>query len=232
MKLTAFALVLLTPLVLAGSTDPPGNLILIRPTPNQSVPQNSNLTFGFVSTNKQYYGLVQNIKMSYSQPDGTKVDGASFGPAITSDNSYSPAECRTFPGTSTLNSVNATQTGKCVFSSSVLSFPPFYSNLFDSVHSYTFFWDVIYVESSDSSKANSTYCGPPPFSKQNWSINSTTTVVDADLGTAVMASATSTTQDLPSKPTGKVNSGESSRRWSVFNWGTAVGMLAGIGMMV
>src|SRR5262245_15593368 len=114
MKLTALALTLLAPLVLAKSTDPPGNLILIHPAPNSRVPKNSNLTFVFVSTDKQYYGLVQNIKMSYSQPDGNKVDGASFGPAITNDNSYSPSECRTFPGTSTLNSVNATQTGKCV----------------------------------------------------------------------------------------------------------------------
>jgi hypothetical protein len=54
--------------------------------------------------------------MSYRKPDGSTVQGASFGPkdATFQSDGYSPQECRTFPGVSTINEVNATQVGKYV----------------------------------------------------------------------------------------------------------------------
>ena len=93
---------------------------------------------------------------------------------------------------------------------------------------YTFFWNVTYVESSDSTKANDSYCGPPPFSEQQWELNSTVTVVQANLGTGIMEAAASTTQNLPSKPTGKVNNGAAAVCGSIANWGSVVGLLLGL----
>jgi len=210
---TAIILALLAPLAVFASVDPPGSISLIRPNPKTSVPQYANLTYGFVSSKTQYWGLIQYIKMSYTQPDGTKIQSSTFGPAITSggtfqNSGYSPDECRSYPGATSTNAVNATQTGQ-----------------------YTFFWDVTYVESSDSTKANSSYCGPPPFSEQNWQLNSTVTVASASLGPGVVAATGSTMQGLPSKPTGRVNSGAAWVKGSAVNWGSAAGLLLGLGLM-
>lgn len=213
MKTFTLILALLAPLVFA-SVDPPGSIVLIRPEPKTHVPQNTNLTFGFASPSQQFFGLIQNVKMSYNQPDGTTVQSGSFGPAITQGGTfqtdgYSPAQCRSYPGVSTTTVVNASQVGN-----------------------YTFIWDVTYVESSDSSKANETYCGPPPFSKQNWNVNSTVTVIDVTVGSAAVAPTATTTSPLPSKPTGKVNSNAFAIQGNVANWGSALGMLVGLGMVV
>jgi len=210
---TTIILVLVAALAVFAAVDPPGSITLIRPDPKTQVPQYANLTYGFVSSKTQYWGLIQNIQMSYSQPDGSRIQSSTYGPSITSggsfqNNGYSPEECRSFPGTTTLNDVNATQTGQ-----------------------YTFFWDVTYVESSDSTKANSSYCGPPPFSEQNWVMNTTVTVVDANLGPDIVAATASTVQDLPSKPTGRVNNGAVWLGGSAANWGSAVGLLLGLGLM-
>lgn len=119
---TSIILALLAPLAVFASVDPPGSISLIRPDPKTPVPQYANLTYGFASSKTQYWGLIQNIKMSYSQPDGSKIQSTTFGPAITNgggdfqNNGYSPDECRSFPGTTTLNAVNATQTGQYVSS--------------------------------------------------------------------------------------------------------------------
>jgi len=210
---TAIILALLAPLAVFAAVDPPGSIALIRPDPEVRVPQYANLTYGFTSSKTQYWGLIQNIRMSYAQPDGSRIESSTYGPSITSGGSfensgYSPQECRSFPGTMTLNEVNATQTGQ-----------------------YTFFWDVTYVESSDSTKANSSYCGPPPFSQQTWTLNSTVTVADANLGPGIIAAIGSTTQDLPSKPTGRVNNGAVWMGGRAANWGSAVGLLLGVGLV-
>jgi hypothetical protein len=96
---------------------------------------------------------------------------------------------------------------------------------------YVFFWDIAYVESSDSTKANETYCGPPPFSEQKWLLNSTTTVVSANLGSNVVVATATTVQKLPSKPTGRVNNGAVSVGLGALNWGSAVGLLLGLGLL-
>jgi len=183
-------LVLLSSLFVFASVDTPGSISLIRPKPNTNVTQYTNLTYGVSSSNKQYWGLVENVVMWYTAPDGTQTPSPTYGPAITSggvfqDSGYTPEECRSYPGTTSLNVVNASETGN-----------------------YTFFWNVTYVESSDPTQANSTYCGPPPFSQQSWLLNSTVEVVEADFGTAVVGATSTTMQGLPSKPTGKVNSAD------------------------
>jgi len=210
-------ILLFTPLFVFASVDPPGSITLIRPNPNINVPQYANLTYGFTSSNTQYWGLIQNIRMWYMMPDGTQNESSTYGPAITSggtfqDSGYSPDECRSFPGTTTLNVVNVTETGM-----------------------YTFFWNVTYVESSNSGQANSTYCGPPPFSQQNWLLNSTVKVAEADLGTAIVGAIGTTTRGLPSKPTGRVNTGAAVGIWGEVNtliWASAAGLALGIGLMV
>lgn len=86
--------------------------------------------------------------------------------------------------------------------------------------------------SSDPTKANETYCGPGPFSKQNWDVNSTVEVIDVNVGGPAFAPTATTTSPLPSKPTGKVNSNALGVSGSVANWGSALGMLVGLGMVV
>jgi hypothetical protein len=118
---TAIILALCAPLaIFAAAVDSPDSITLIRPDPDTRVPQYANLTYGFTSSKKQYWGLIQNIKMSYTQPDGSTIQSSIYGPSITSggnfqSSGYSPEECRSFPGTTALNEVNATQTGQCVF---------------------------------------------------------------------------------------------------------------------
>lgn len=116
---TAIILALLAPLAVFAAVDAPGSITLIRPNPDSQVPQNANLTYGFASSNTQYWGLIQNIKMSYAQPDGSRIQSSTYGPSITSggsfqNNGYSPEECRSYPGMTMLNDVNATQTGQYV----------------------------------------------------------------------------------------------------------------------
>jgi len=201
---TAIILTLFASLAVFAAVDPPDSITLIRPDPDTSVPQYANLTYGFTSSKTQYWGLIQNIKMSYTQPDGSTIQSSAYGPPITSGGSfqssgYTPEECRSFPDTTALNEVNASQTGE-----------------------YTFIWDVTYVESSDSTKANESYCGPPPFSEQKWELNSTVMVVNANLGAGIVAATASTTQKLPSNPTGRVNNGAVLMSGSAGNWGSAV----------
>ena len=62
-------------------------------------------------------------------------------------------------------------------------------------------------------------------------MNTTVTVVDANLGPDIVAATASTVQDLPSKPTGRINSGAAWVRGSAANWGSAVGLLLGLGLM-
>jgi len=212
MQIFTLFLAIFASLVFA-SVDPPGSVTLIRPDPKTHVPQNTNLTFGFASPSQQLYGLLQNVKMSYTMPDGTNVPSGSFGPAITQGgtfqtNGYTPAECRTYPGVSAVNEINASQVG-----------------------TYTFFWNITYVESSDSTKANDTYCGPPPFSQQNWDVNSTVQVLSVDAGTAAVAATATTTSPLPSKPTGKVNNDAAGLKGNVLNLGSALGLLAGLSLV-
>jgi hypothetical protein len=93
-------------------------------------------------------------------------------------------------------------------------------------------WDVTYVMSSDPSQANSSSCGPPPFSKQDWSLTSTVSVIDADVGAAVIAATASATVPLPGKPTGKVNNGAKWAGGTACAWSTATVMFIGLGMVV
>jgi hypothetical protein len=114
---TTFILTLLTCfLSVFASVDPPSSINLIRPDPNTPVPHYSNVTFGFASPQKEFFGLIQDVKMSYQQPDGSVVQSSSFGPdnAVFQPEGYNPHECRTFPGVSTINQVNASQVGKYV----------------------------------------------------------------------------------------------------------------------
>ena len=115
----AVILALFFPLFALAAVDPPSSITLVRPDPDTHVPQYANLTYGFTASKTQYWGLIQNIKMSYTLPDGSTVQSSTYGPPITSDgnfqsSAYSPQECRSFPGTTALNEVNASQTGQYV----------------------------------------------------------------------------------------------------------------------
>jgi hypothetical protein len=61
--------------------------------------------------------------------------------------------------------------------------------------------------SSDTREANSSYCGPEPFTIQSWLVNSTVRVQDAAAGSGASVLAFTTGTRLPSSPTGKVTSG-------------------------
>jgi hypothetical protein len=99
---------------------------------------------------------------------------------------------------------------------------------------YTFIWDVFYVMSSDSKQANSSWCGPDPFTIQSWTLNSTVNVTDNSPGTAGTAAAAQTesvTTRLSSKPTGKVvnaatGAGVASWANALVMFGVCMGMLA------
>jgi hypothetical protein len=212
MKTIAFIIALLAPLTWAKAVSPPNTITLIRPDPSARYPRDTILTYGFTWPNGDIlYGLVHNITMYYTQPDGSTVPSGSFGSRYTNGDGsfqvdgYTPAQCRTYPGTITTREVPAYQAGK-----------------------YTLFWSVTYVMSDDPTQANSTYCGPSPYSKQSWVVNSTATVVDASAGTAVRASSVTTPSQFPSSPTGRVNSGA----W-VFepSFVPVAAMMLGIGMV-
>jgi len=187
MKLATFLAVFLVPVAFARTISPPNTIQLIHPDPEKRVPRDTTVTFGFAQPSDTIYGLIQNITLSYTQPDGSNVQAGSYGtPYLSSDGSfkftgYSSNQCRTFPGSSMTRDVTVSQTGV-----------------------YTFIWKIVYIMSADPTQANTSYCGPEPFSNQSWTLNSTLNVVDTSLGGGV-APTTTVAQRLPSEPTGKVN---------------------------
>jgi hypothetical protein len=93
--------------------------------------------------------------------------------------------------------------------------------------SYTATWNFTYAMSSDPSQANSTYCGPGPFSFEYYVLNKTFSVTSNETQGAL---ATITTQ-LPQQPTGLVKL-ETSSSNSVgrvhHTWWTSVSVLVAV----
>jgi len=83
--------------------------------------------------------------------------------------------------------------------------------------------------SSDTKEANSSYCGPEPFTVQTWLVNSSVRVQDAAAGSEVSALVFTMATRLPSSPTGKVTGGAADTGFT--GWGSvfaALGVVVGM----
>ncbi|KAK7049426.1 hypothetical protein VNI00_006027 [Paramarasmius palmivorus] len=142
--------------------------------PEGTLQINSRVKIGFGYNGPPYQGFLQSINSSLQWPNGT--ESASLRSIPMKDHSCR-AESR----------YNATAT-----------------MTLDQVGNYTIFWNVTYGLSSDPTQANSTYCGPEPFSYQSWLLNSTFRVDSNPARTdrAVLSTFVETT--LPGSPTGSL----------------------------
>jgi len=165
-------LLLFSYLHLASAISPPGELMLIYPI--SAVPLYQNFSLGFGDSNKtghNIYGLPHNTSVSLKYPNGTLANVMS-----------------TFGGDDTF----------CLYPSVVAAVGYF---LADQVGQHIVFWNVSYGISSDPSKANISYCGPPPFSFQSWTLNRTFEVQGS--GNSGPAEAT-VTASFSTQPTGNL----------------------------
>ena len=111
----ALLLPLFVPFALAGTISPPNTIEIIRPDPKHPVPRSTALTIGYSEPSKLIFGLVQNVDISYTAPNGSLIHALSYGPPLESGG-YSPQECRTYPGDSITATINPDAAGKCVTS--------------------------------------------------------------------------------------------------------------------
>jgi hypothetical protein len=89
----------------------------------------------------------------------------------------------------------------------------------------------MYNQSSDTSKATNTYCGPEPFSNERWNLTRQFEVESGTPGTASQfIPVMHTTSELPSEPTSK---GENSAvRANVFGGASLGTIMAIIGILI
>jgi len=95
------------------------------------------------------------------------------------------------------------------------------------IRRYTIHWNITYGLSSDPLQANSSYCGPEPFSWQTFILNKTVTVLPEGAlghnGGRLSVPLTTVVSQFPSEPTGQVPSGSSKvadKLWEGHGWGT------------
>jgi hypothetical protein len=117
MKLAAFLAAFFVPVIFAHTISPPDNINLIRPDPDKRVPRDTTVAFGFAQPTETIYGVVQNLTLWYTQPDGSTVQGGSYGsPYLNPDSTvrfmgYTSSQCRTFSGSSMTRDVTVSQAG-------------------------------------------------------------------------------------------------------------------------
>jgi len=85
---------------------------------------------------------------------------------------------------------------------------------------YTAFWNYSYGISSDPSQANASYCGPPPFTYQSFLLNHTFEV--QDIGADASVNPTTASSELPTQPTGTLNTSGGTRLESIL-WRVVTG---------
>jgi hypothetical protein len=189
---------------LIGAVRPPDDAILIRPLSGVSV--NTTACYGFsegsgarilgtmpvsrradagLNMTPSLADFTRLVNVTLYAPNGTMIGAIGIGSFKDGSISDTPI-CETFPGASYQGCSVVPDEG-----------------------TYTIVWNVTYAISSDQSKANGSYCGPPPFSTQSFIFNDTFTasVVQAiDPAESFTDAVSSSTARLPTKPTGKVNS--------------------------
>jgi hypothetical protein len=111
--LTAF----LVPVTVARTTSPPDTMNLIRPDSDKQATRDTIVAFGFAQPTETVYGLVQNVTLWYTQPDGSTIQEGSYGsPYLNPDGSfrftgYTSSQCRTFSSSSMTSDVTVSQVG-------------------------------------------------------------------------------------------------------------------------
>lgn len=182
----------------ALASKPPQDVLIIYPSENANLGQNVTVGIGELGS---YDGLNRNISISMIAPNGSNVGGVWT-------ESPSDQEHGCLRGNGTYGAYNRVdQAGTYVHSSMFVHLVPYAQIL----HRWTVAWGVRYGISSDSSKANASYCGPAPLSFQTWTFNATFNVQDMGLQREVPMHTAST--KLSPQPTGSVkeikNSGRS-----------------------
>jgi hypothetical protein len=117
MKLVAFLAAFFVPVTFACTISPPDTINLIRLDLDKPVPRDTTVTFGFAQPIETIYGLVQNVTLWYTQPDGSTVQEGSYGtPYLNPDGSfrfmgYTSSQCHTFSSSSMTRDVTVLQVG-------------------------------------------------------------------------------------------------------------------------
>lgn len=186
----------------ANEVSPPSTIeFLIGPTTNSTISFNTSVPAGASFSPTTDAGLARSVNVTFTRPNGTISGGVVVNP-LNTGTLFVPCGGGGGGGWS---SILADQEGVCV--QVLLDSLLVLTDSFVLIR-YVIHYNITYGMSSDTSQANSTFCGPPPYSFQSWIVNSTFNVrapAEGDGGTLTPASFTT---GLPSAPTGMVpNSG-------------------------
>jgi hypothetical protein len=178
--------------IAAQLTHPPQTVVLYYP--GEAVTPSTGISLGYTINDAfaSLQGLQQNVSISLTWPNGTRTSYQDFGSSHPS--------CHLGPaGIDYIKeAMNLTDLGKCARCS-------FLSRcVLTTADSYTATWNYTFGTSPDPSQANSSYCGPGPFSYQSFLINQTF-AVQTDATSPVLPGAR-VTASFPSQPTGLVKS--------------------------
>lgn len=185
----------------ANQVSPPSTIeYLIGPATNSNIPFNTSVPAGASFAPTADAGLARSVNVTFTRPNGTISGGVVVNPLYT-DTMFLP--CGGSGGG--WSWILADQEGVCV---QVLLV-----SLLESTDSlvlirYSIHYNITYGMSSDTSQANSTFCGPPPYSFQSWIVNSTFNVRAPTQGDGGTLTPTSFITGLPSAPTGTVPNSE------------------------
>jgi hypothetical protein len=117
MNLVAFLAAFLIYVTFARTMSPPDIINLILPDPDKQAPCDTTVVFGFAQPTETIYGLVQNVTLWYTQPNGSTVQAGSYGTPYLNPNGsfrstgYTPSQCCTFSSSSTTRDVIVSQEG-------------------------------------------------------------------------------------------------------------------------
>jgi len=176
--------------------------------PPSQVQANSTVCFGCAQPPTRYYGLIEAVNTTLIAPNGTKI------------------------GHFQLNTNNITGLGTCVPAQSTGGSG---CDVVPDEGTYTIIWDVAYTMSSDPSQANASYCGPPPFSTQTFSLNETfEATVGQSEATSFTNMAYTTATTFLTEPTGnlKVAGASALRLPGVTGWKGAAAVFVGMILIV
>jgi hypothetical protein len=187
-------------LISAQNKPIPQNIILLY-SPQEKVPLRETIEFGFQNNfTERIFGVQRTVLATLTDPLGNVV----VSHLNQSDTCAAGGLGGALNGSESKIGLDLHTTGKWVlkvhFGTQILRIDVLSRWLRWSINR-----EITYNVTADPSKANSTYCGPGPYSIESWNLTHTFEVIQVGTSSVVVGTATAATftSELPSEPTGK-----------------------------
>lgn len=205
---------------------PPDYVIYSYPTNNVTV--NDTILLGIdggaIEVPHDYYGLVYDMSISLTYPNGTNASLVFIGSLVDPQGTHCRGKGSPPPEPGDLLSgayVRVGEAGKYVVDSSL-----FEQKLSCLLRRYTAFWNVTYGSSTDPAIANQTSCDLSRLSYETWLFNASFNAVEPQGANGhFLPIYTTVTTDFPSQPTGKIFESNGAASSSGIGVGGVVGVL-------